>query len=148
MSQMTMSQMSREFENKNCFKKVKRMVSRWALDQFSNTVWTLQWRCLTRWRFTMLCAHQRPYTGCAHRHFPHHRKQTHFWESNLRHLRLAGVPVEMLAHYTNPPHMHKVIGGNSGRSLTPDTSTSVACSFSSEQPCSCKLAASGLVVIH
>ena len=28
---------------------------------------------------------------------------------------------------------YKVIGGNSGRGLTPDTSTSVACSFSSEQ---------------
>ena len=57
----------------------------------------------------MLCAHQRPYTGCAHRHFPHHRKQTHFWESNLRHLRLAGVPVEMLAHYTNlPSQFHTV----------------------------------------
>ena len=27
----------------------------------------------------------------------------------------------------------KVMGGNSGRFLTPDTSTSVACSFSSEQ---------------
>ena len=78
------------------------MVSRWAFDQFSNTVWTLQWRCLTGWRFTMLCAHQRPYTGCAHRHFLHHRKQTHFRESNLRHLRLARVPVEMLTHYTNP----------------------------------------------
>ena len=53
----------------------------------------------------MLCAHQRPYTGCAHRHFLHHRKQTHFWESNLWHLHLAGVPVEMLTHYTNPPRM-------------------------------------------
>ena len=81
------------------------MVSRWALDQFSNTVWTLQWRCLTGWRFAMLCAHQHPYTGCAHRHFLHHRKQTHFWESNLRHLRLAGVPVEMLTLYTNPPQL-------------------------------------------
>jgi len=44
--------------------------------------------------------------------------------------------------------VNKVIGGNSRRGLTPDTSTSVACSFSSEQPCSCKLAASGLEVIH
>ena len=51
----------------------------------------------------MLCAHQRPYTGCTHRHFLHHRKQTYFWESNLRQLRLARVPVEMLTHYTNPP---------------------------------------------
>ena len=80
----------------------KRMVSRWAFDQSSNTVQTLQWPCLTGWRFTMLCAHQRPYTGCAHRHFLHHSKQTHFRESNLRHLRLARVPVEMLTHYTNP----------------------------------------------
>ena len=49
------------------------MVSRWAFDQFSNTVWTLQWRCLTGWRLTMLCAHQRPYTRCAHRHFLHQK---------------------------------------------------------------------------
>jgi len=42
----------------------------------------------------------------------------------------------------------KVIGSNFGRGLTQDTSTSVACSFPSEQPCSCKLAASGLEVIH
>ena len=51
----------------------------------------------------MLCAHQRPYTGCAYRHFFRRRKQTHFWESNLRHLCLARDPVEMLTHYTNPP---------------------------------------------
>ena len=35
--------------------------------------------------------------------FLHHRKQTHFRESNLRYLRLARVPVKMLTHYTNPP---------------------------------------------
>ena len=51
----------------------------------------------------MLCTHQRPHTGCAHRHFPHCRKQTHLWGSNLQHLRLARVPVNMLTHCTNPP---------------------------------------------
>ena len=31
----------------------------------------------------------------------------HFQESNLRHLHLAGVPVETLTHYTNPPPQQK-----------------------------------------
>jgi len=31
---------------------LERMVSRWAFDQFSNTIWTLRWRCLTGWRLT------------------------------------------------------------------------------------------------
>jgi len=44
----------------------------------------LSGHCLTGWRLTMLCTHQHPYTGCAHRHFLHHRKQMHLWRSNLR----------------------------------------------------------------
>ena len=56
----------------------------------------------------MLRAHQRPYTGCAHRHF-HHRQQTHFWESSLRHLRLARVPC---SRDVNPLHQstHPILG--------------------------------------
>ena len=53
--------------------------------------------------YNAVCTPMPIHRGCAHRHFLHHRKQTHLWESNLRHLRLAGVPVEMLTHYTNPP---------------------------------------------
>jgi len=76
------------------------MVSRWAFDQFSNTVWTPQRHCLTGWR--QCWAHQCPYTGCPH-NFHTTEKQTHFWRSNLRHLHLARVPVDMLTHYTDPP---------------------------------------------
>ena len=95
--------MSREFE--------KKMFQESKMDGFKVSFLTsspTQFEpCLTGWKLTMLCAHQCPYTGCAHRHFLHHRKQTHFWESNLRHLRLARVPVKMLTHYTNPPpHAH------------------------------------------
>ena len=55
---------------------------------------------------------------------------------------------KLLITYASHDALCKVIGGNSGWGLTPDTLTSVACSFSSEQPCSCKLAVSGLEDIH
>ena len=44
----------------------------------------------------MLCAHQSPYTGRTHRHLPHQKNKRRFWGSNLRHHRLAGLPVKML----------------------------------------------------
>ena len=67
-------------DNKHsCKSKLRKgMVSRWAFDQFSSTVWTPQWRCLTGWRQTVLWAHQLPYTGCAHRHFSTTEKQASF----------------------------------------------------------------------
>ena len=38
------------------------MVSRWDFDQFSNTVWTHQWRCLTGWS----CVHTNAHTQAVH----------------------------------------------------------------------------------
>ena len=51
----------------------------------------------------MLCVYQSPYTGRTHRHLPHQKNKRHFWGSNLQHLHLAGLPVEMLSHCINPP---------------------------------------------
>ena len=43
------------------------------------------------------------WAGQQLRHFPHQKNKRHFWGSNLRHHRLAGLPVKILSHYANPP---------------------------------------------
>ena len=64
-----------------------RMVSRWALnwEKANNAVQTPM-----------------PIHRLCTQTFSHHRKQTHFWGSNLWHLCLAGVPVT-----TTPNHHHQ-----------------------------------------